>query len=249
MSLVLISACKNAFGVFADATGNNLVGVKVGDWVKYSISSTGPLGMSEDLDWIRVEVQNVSDTIVTVNEKIHFRNGNETVGVISADLRECSVGVNSHMAGFNTYIIAANHSVGDRIFIKGYENEDIFKFFINSTGSEKYLGTNRESFYSAWSSTIPFFEHPLNETIEYYWDKETGFLLENRFVAIVNYENSEPTIWLMKIVDTNLWETETKTDSQLALRQLGLLAFTGVTAGSVTIVAFVKRRPKTNRKM
>jgi len=250
--LVLFVFPTRASGDIIEASAgevSDVVGVKVGDWVKYSFSITGPAfsgAWEEDIDWIRIDVQNVFCTFVTVRERTHYKNGNETISTRIAFLR-------THSVGPYSYIIATNHVIGDRILIEGYEGEDVFhKFFMNGTVSKQYLGTSREAYYSKKSFTLPFFWELLNITQEYYWDRETGFLLEHRYEAVfVGSENPRFSRWLMEITDTNLWETKInpQLQPQPVWRQLGLLAFTSGIAGIVTLVTFIKRRPKTNRKM
>jgi len=246
MFLFPIQARNDVTGAFIDDVGEgDLVGVKVGDWVKYRFSITGPAfsgDWEESIDCIRIEVQNVSGTLVTVRESTHYKKGDETINTRNADLR-------THSIGPYSYIIATNHSKGDRILIEGYEFEDVFhKFFINGTVTKEYLGASREAYYSIASFTMPFFWDHINGTQEYYWDRETGFLLEHRYEAVfVGYENTTFSRWLMEIADTNLWETKIIPQPQSVWRQLGLFAFTGAVAGTVTVITFIKRRPKTNK--
>jgi hypothetical protein len=137
------------------------------------------------------------------------------------------------------YIIAVNHTVGDGIYQEGSR-----EVFINGTVSKSYLGVNREAYYSTYSFIAPFFDDWINGTLAYYWDRQTGLLLEtSRSAAIIGYESTTLSRWSKEIIDTNLW----KTNSQLSLSPLRSLTLLGIPLGITIAVTIVKRKEKTKR--
>lgn len=232
MFLPPMQASSNVHGAFAEGVSKgDLVGVKVGDWVKYSVSSTGPIGMPEGyVDWIRIDVQNASSPFVVFRRTTHFKSGNENNDTIITDLRIDTASM---------YIIATNHNVGNRVLVERFN-----EIFINDTVSKNYLGVNREAYKSIYSFDTSFFNDRLHGTQEWYWDKQTGFLLEtNRSVFIIGYENTTLSRWSMEIASTNLWEI----NSQPLSSQLRLLTLMGVPIGITIVITFIKIRKKTKK--
>lgn len=162
-----------------DTAEADLVGVKVGDWVKYNVISMGPSTIWGDLYdeavWIKVEVQNVSATNVTVRETRHLQDGRDRVKTISWDLQ----GVGS----WYHFIIATNLGPGDKVgdYTVWVNETGQFKdvdLTLNDTVSRSYGGVTREVNVLKFSELGTYFGWWRNNTLEYYWDCETGFLLE-----------------------------------------------------------------------
>lgn len=213
------------------------VGVKVGDWAKYSISFEGYVGWKpkdeRGKDWVRVEVQEISNNLVTIRETTHFRNGTDKVAIISHDVEMGSVG---------TYMIAANLSDGDRIFVEGIAPRD--PFYINYTTWRNY-GASRQANVLRLTFVTRFFMYPLNFTEEACWDKTTGFLLEHKQEAFIEqYENTTLGVWLMRVTETNLWEMPA--DARPYWSQW----LPVITIGTITVVTvsavLMERRKKNN---
>jgi hypothetical protein len=112
-ALVSIASVVTALAVTALGScqlGTRAVGVKAGDWVKYSVTRLGSSNLAwihPDVVWIKVEVLTASDMTVTVRETIHNADGTENVKNSSLNLengRECY-----------SYIIPADLKQGWRI--------------------------------------------------------------------------------------------------------------------------------------
>ena len=203
-----------------------IVGVEVGDWVKYSVSRTGPRrgwGISPNTEWIKVEVQNISGTNVTIRES----ETTGTIRMISGDIAGGSV---------DRYIIAGNLSAGDEIFF------GLWKLFINRTVSKSYGGVSKEANLVEWSVVKLDFGYMANCSQEYCWDKETGFLLEMTWTAYyLGYENTSKSTLSMKIAETSMWE----------MAQTSIQWWPWVAVGAVLVVAGVASvtiRNRQNRK-
>jgi hypothetical protein len=211
--VLLISACFSmvclVHGVDAEA---DVVGVKAGDWVKYSVTRVGSTGAwPADLSravWVKVEVLNVSGANVTIREIVHDADGSEMI-------RNSSYNLENYIGSSGNYIIAANLGPGDKIDFVPLEI-DFYKWVnvyltLNDTDYRSYGGVSREVNHLKFSglqsdSLIGASEiFWINCTCERYWDKSTGFLLEWKVVKYyIGYEKY-PSIFNLEIEDTNMW--------------------------------------------
>lgn len=157
---------------------NYAVGVEVGDWVKYEVSGTLP-GLAA-YDWVKMEVQSVNNSEVTVLFTGHYKDGGEETNTLSWDVE----------TGREVWIIPANLKKGD-VFPFAYD----FRV-LNDTVTRIYAGTSRNvnllnlSAYDVYTEMLA------------YWDQTTGVLLE----LFIN--KSSPTeSWTggYKAIETNLW--------------------------------------------
>lgn len=198
---------------FNKTSKRDLVGVKVGDWVKYNVIRTGqsiawvPPPMEKAV-WVKVEVQNVSDTTVVIHETIYLLDGSSNTRTFSLDLRK--------EIRFGSYILAANLNKGDKILadrvvaINSTHLKRVKELSVNATVSRSYDGLTREVNLLKWSYLMPFFQSMYNFTEEYYWDKKTGFLLERIWqVYTLGYKNASLSTLQLKIAETNIWKMET----------------------------------------
>lgn len=208
----------------------NVVGVEVGDWVKYSFLRTEwyPPGPK---DWVKVEVENISGTNVTVRETIGLSDGSQITSIISGDILIEPVG--------NYYIIAANLSAGDKVlmdrvvWINSTYTRKAVELLINATVSRSYDGLTREVNVLNWSYLMPEFGQVESRSEEYYWDKETGFLLEMRWKS-----ESLGIRRSIQITDTNMWEMG---ENSPLWRQDHLWIAVALTAVTIFTIAFKKR--------
>lgn len=77
------------FFLIASVLGaNNSVGIKAGDWVKYSVTFTGnPFGsVPYSFTWIKIEFVSVTETSATYRETSDMQNGTETNRTRTLDL-------------------------------------------------------------------------------------------------------------------------------------------------------------------
>jgi hypothetical protein len=221
------------------ASGQN-VGVKVGDWVKYQVKRSNwfaaePLTWTEGVQCIKAEVQNISGTAITVQETMLPTDGSQQNTTHVEDLQQTwSV---SH------YFLPANLNVEDRIRVDEWVNSNetnlvhVEELYINATIQRNYDGSTREINQLKWSYLRRFFGRLHNFTLEYYWDKETGFVVERTWqMHDPEYGNASMSTLKLEIAGTNLWEMET--ESQFIGSQwvpwiaLGIL----VTGGAATVI-------------
>ena len=165
-------------GVMPVSGASYSVGVKVGDWIKYEVTGTVPY--LSDYDWVRLEVQNVNGTEITILATVHYKNGAEETNSLSWDIE----------TGREPWIIPANLNKGDSIPFR-YDTA-----VINDTLTKTYAGASR---------TVNLLN--LSEYDEYtemiaYWDQDTGFLLE----LFLNYSSlTESWAGGYKAIETSLW--------------------------------------------
>jgi len=252
-ALLLSAVLGGVMVLRQDITNSDMVGVKVGDWVKYDVKRIGPepaawtpppMGRAV---WVKVEVQNVSGTVVTISETILLSDGNQTSREISEDLQEAS------SAGFTYYILPANlHAgdiIGERIVFVAADNSDYkwVKLTVNATVSRSYGGSTREVNMLNYSFLMPFIEYMNNYSAEYYWDRESGFMLERTWQTYyLEIENAIPMSTLqLKISDTNMWKMETEDESIWnPLWPWVVIGFALIVVGGATIFMRLPRNSK-----
>lgn len=237
-----------------DMAAGELVGVRVGDWVKYDVTRLGPdptawtpppMGRAV---WVKVEVQNVSGTVIKAHETIHLTDGSQRSYTRTWDLQDTT------SAGYTYYILHADLNAGDKIgerivFVAtDNSNYEWVELTINATVSRSYGESTREVNMLNYSYIMPYFEYMNNYSIEYYWDRESGFMLERKWeVYYLEHGNATPMSTLqLKISDTNMWKMETGDESILSrLWPWAAVSFAlAVVAGATILMRF----PRNSRK-
>ena len=210
---------------YAEQNDENVaVGVKVGDWIKYDFTHVNSLSRLEN-DWTKVEVKNVSGTIVTIHISTEYPN--DTYGHMEYAELTLNVDVNENLIEahdwspcdlvdrYMPYVIAANLSTGDYAFndlvdkindnapSKSAKNNS----FNNGIVVRQYGETAREVVLVNQSFDEPMAEDFVRVSVEYCWDRSAGLLLE---YAITISPSRAPTHYIeaifMRVVDTNLWK-------------------------------------------
>jgi len=141
------------------------VGVQEGDWFKwsysYSFSDEQPIPAQFDIEWVKFLVTDISGTLVTGEATIKYNNGTEHTEPSSIDVDNDIEPIIKGM------LISTHYSEGDDI--NNIQHLDIWEIV-----TVTYLDQPRDMFYSyfaAWSDVSGVDE-------EYYWDKQTGILVE-----------------------------------------------------------------------
>jgi hypothetical protein len=198
-------------------TEGDLVGVEAGDWVKYKVTRLGVANFAwfhMHAVWLKVEVLNVSDTVVTYRETVHYDDGDEYVSTGLRDVQYDSDRAN--------YLVAAELEPGDKIgekVIPTMEEPNEFvtiNLTITDSENRSYGRVTREANAMKFHWVTPFFTDIANFTIEEYWDKHTGFLLERKAMCYLlgypelSYNETNPaSTCVMGIADTNMWQMQT----------------------------------------
>lgn len=134
------------------------VGVKSGDWIEYTVTSTGAPMQGHDVASARMEVAAVQNPNITVNITSTFTDGtNDTItSVLNLET--------GHL--IDDFIIPANLNVGDSFPDQNYGN-----ITITSSETRTYAGAQR----TVLTATIH------NNT--YVWDQATGVSVEGNTVT------------------------------------------------------------------
>jgi hypothetical protein len=129
------------------------VGVQIGDWIEYTVNSTGAPMQGHDVEYARMEIIAVQNPNITVTISSRFTDGsNDTItAVLNIET--------GHL--IDDFIIPANLNVGD-----SFRDENYGNVTINSSEVRTYADAQR----TILSATMG------NNT--YYWDKATGVSVE-----------------------------------------------------------------------
>jgi parallel beta-helix repeat protein len=195
-------------------SGEVEVGVRAGDWIRldYRISNA-PYGISLP-SWIMVEFLSVEGTNATVRMTMHMTDGSEEEATAPVDVVS-----GGEVLGLSGFVIPVDTCPGDMVCVSGYED-----VWITGETTRKYAGASRIVVYA---SVYGFgFEG------DYYWDKQTGVLLE------VDGISSGISVVALA-VETNMWNPES---SDILSNPTALFALAMAICAVVAVVAFIVRR-------
>jgi hypothetical protein len=147
---LLIAVCL-LFILIPSAYAQVNVGLKEGDWVEYTATYTGnpPETYPET---IRIEIQNIQDTTITLEIDRDLLNGTKDVRTHSFDLEDGAP---------DLIIIPANLNVGDEVNHAG-----VGSFTVEGTADYEFEGETRDLIYASVVGA------------EFKWDRTTGILIQ-----------------------------------------------------------------------
>ena len=166
------------------------LGVKAGDWIRYDYTIEPPI--SPDLPsvkWGKIEFLSVEGPVATVRVTTHMSSGMEGNGTDTWNITKWG-GVLGSIYGV---IIPPNSQVGHTVFIFNYGNVTI----TNET-TRTYLGVSRTVLYTSYVQPNGDIHYT------YYWDKETGVVVEVESVGTGMGGNEQTAT--VKVSGTNLWQ-------------------------------------------
>jgi parallel beta-helix repeat protein len=168
--------------VTASAPPGVQVGVKTGDWIKIDYTITGWPSGTPYPEWLKVEFLGVEGTNATVRVTMHMSDGTEQNATVPVDV----VAGGGAFQGLSGFVIPANCTTGDSIYMSGYGNVTI-------AGETKrtYAGASRTVVYASFSQ--------YGTQLTYYWDKWTGVMVEAS-------TTSGTMTGTGKATETNIWE-------------------------------------------
>jgi len=237
--LTLFSVFLLSAMVVTSSAPGRVVGVTVGNWFKYgtidiSWSSNDPnatfpppgyewLKEMNETEWTLMSVVNISGTNITCQGTTRFKNGTQVISGGYVDI-DTGTGVNvTFMA------ISANLNANDTLYTSGPYSS----FTINQTVARTYpdsvRDTNHLNYTWEYSWTVNETQHYYYYTINSYWDRSTGILVEDYFETI-NQTGEYLTTWsaLSRITESNVWvvpELPTSTSIMLTLIALAVAIF------------------------
>jgi len=152
------------------------VGVKAGDWIRYNYTVTGAPPGTTLPQWMKVEFLSVEGTTATVRVTMHMSDGSEQNQTMAFDA----------VAGGEGIVIPVNLTTGDSIYISGYG-----EVTIEGETVRTYAGAKRTAIYTSFTLYEIY--------CTFYWDKETGVLVELSQIS----GGMNVTI---RATETNMWE-------------------------------------------
>jgi parallel beta-helix repeat protein len=195
------------------------VGVKAGDWIKLDFTiSFAPPEMTLP-EWMKVEFLSVDGTKVTVHVTMQMLDGTENSGNITVDVAAGGGifrGPPGVFWGLSGFVIPSNSKTGDPIKIGRYDNVTIA-----GENSRTYARVNRTVVYANFMQRDTKFT--------YYWDKQTGVLVE--LSAVAGYMAGTA-----KVAETNMWQAGSSTGWPLIIGIIIVAMVIGI------IVIFYARR-------
>jgi hypothetical protein len=192
-----------------------IVGVAAGNWFKYGIldvnwnsndpNATFPPSGWEFLvdmnktEWALISVEDVSGTNVTTQYTTHFKNGTEKIegGYVDIDTGD---------GNMSLVAISANLNANDTFYTSGsYStwkiNETIVRTYPDGVRETNLLNMTYEH---SWAVNETHYYYYF--TMNYYWDKSTGMLVED-YYEVINQTGEYLTTWsvLSRITESNVW--------------------------------------------
>ena len=146
------------------------VGVKEGDWIEYSVTSTGNVPAEHDVTGAKIEITGLDEKTIDIQITSKFSDGREETLTATLNLETGQIG--------DSFIIPANLDTGDT-FLEQTEGT----ITISGVEEKTYAGAKRTTVYATTSIT------------EFRWDRSTGFLVEAtsaypEFTIITKAENT-----------------------------------------------------------
>jgi hypothetical protein len=139
----------------------DLAGVQTGAWIKIGYQISGWPPDEPHPEWLRLEFLQVEGTSATVQVTMHMSDGTEQSDTVPTDLSEGG----GEAFGLSGFVISPQLTTGDSVHISGYGDVTI-----EGETARTYAGTSRTVVYASFS------EYGVQLT--YYWDKETGVMVE-----------------------------------------------------------------------
>jgi parallel beta-helix repeat protein len=156
--------------------------VKAGDWIKCTYTISGWPSGTPYPEWLKVEFLSVEGTNATVRVTMQMSDGTEQNATAPVDI----AGGGGEAFGLSGFVVPANLTVGDVVYISGYGNVTIAG---ETTGS--YAGASRTVVYAGFSQ--------YGTGLIYHWDKQTGVMVEAS-------TTSGTMTGTGKATETNMWQ-------------------------------------------
>jgi hypothetical protein len=210
------------------------VGVSVGNTFTYGVTvrwssndSTATLPSNlvdiNNTQWAKFTITAISGTNITGQTTAHYKNGTETTMGVWKD-------VNTGSGNMSVFVISANLTSGD----SWYNSSSITSVTINETVPRTYSGVDRDINHLNLTSS----SGGQNESLNFYWDKSTGVLVEE-LQQITNQTGAYTTT---SSVDIQITSSDVWTVPEFPTWTSALLIL--VTLTSATIIIARQKQPK-----
>jgi hypothetical protein len=189
--MVSVSWCS---AVAASPTEASVVGTRQGDWAMYVGAPP-----SEEYEWIRISVLKIEGTVVDLQYHYDLRARFRAQATVHFpdDPHFVSIDVADGTGNSFFFLIPRNLSVGDPVPVA----RDHVPLKIEGVEQRRYAGAERTVVYASFSNmTISYAE--FKTAGRYYWDKETGLLVE-RIAAVGDFDMT-----CQKLTGTSMWSLD-----------------------------------------
>ncbi len=160
------------------------VGVKAGDWIEYDYTVAGAPQGTTLPTWIKVEFLSTEGTGVTVRLTTHMSDGTEPSQIMTVD----AMAGNGTIGIFSGFIIPANCSTGISVYMSGQGN-----LIVAGETTGIFASGSRALVHTSLS------QHGTH--LIYYWDKQTGVMVEASATSGNMTGNAKAT-------KTNMWQAQ-----------------------------------------
>jgi hypothetical protein len=217
LALTLLIGMLNVAFKIQPAEAGGTVGVKAGDWIKCTYTISGWPSGTPYPEWLKGEFLSVEGTNVTVRVTMHMSDGTEQNATVPVD-----VVAGGQALGLSGFVIPANLTTGDSVYITGYGN-----ITITDETTRTYAGASRTVVFASFSQ--------YGTQLTYYWDKLTGVMVEASVVSGGVTATSKAT-------ETNMWQAA---PSGLPIEPIYLyiLAALAIIIGATAFIVRRKKKP------
>jgi parallel beta-helix repeat protein len=200
------------------------IGVKADDWIKCTYTISGWPSGTPYPEWLKVEFLSVEGTNATIRVTMRMSDGTEPSQTMTIDVAAGG----GTFQGLSGFVIPANCTTGDSIYMTGYGIVTIA-----GETTRIYAGASRTVVYASFSQ--------YGTQLTYYWDKQTGVMVEASAV-------SGSVTGTAKATETNMWQAA---PSGLPIEPvyLYILAALAIIVVGGAAVFIVRRRKKTPEKV
>ena len=194
-ALFLVMVSLSGYSVVVAApTEALIIGAREGDWAMYVGAPPG-----EEYEWIRFSVLQIEGNVVDLEYRYDVRARFRAQSLVNFPDTPHFVSFNVADGTGNTFffIVPRNLAVGDSVPV----TLDHVPLKIEGVEQRKYAGAERTVVYASFSNmTISYAD--FKTAGRYYWDKETGLLVER----IATIDNVDMTC--EKLTGTNMWSLD-----------------------------------------
>jgi len=222
--LTLVSVFLLSATIVTSSAQERIVGVTVGNSFKYGDivvnwntndpnATFPPPGWEifeekNETEWLLLSVEDVSGTNITFQSTEHFKNDTERIrgGYIDIDTGDSSEET-AETTDMTSIAISANLNANDTIYSSGsYSTQKINETVVRTYPRDSVGETNHLNMTKEYSFTVNETEYYFYQTVNFYWDRSTGILVEFSFEGI-NQIGEYLTTWsfLLRITESDVW--------------------------------------------
>ena len=141
-------------------------GIKAGDWIKFEYMIIGWPAGQPCPEWLELEFLSIEGTSADVRVTMHMSDGIEESDTVPVDVGEGG----GEAFGLSGFVIPPNLTTGDSVYISGYGDVTI-----EGETKRTYAGVHITVAYVSISQSVPYQDEV---QLSYYWDKQTGVMVE-----------------------------------------------------------------------